>query len=44
MSLVEYKNKNCGKSEVKCHLMYAVYFLKITNCKLPFLQAILANA
>jgi hypothetical protein len=44
MSLVEYKNKNGGKSEVKCHLMYAVYFLKSTTCKLPSWQAILANA
>jgi hypothetical protein len=44
MRLVECKNKNSGKSEVKCHLMYALYFLKITTYKLPPWQAILANA
>jgi len=44
MSLVEYKNKNGGKSEVKCHLIMLFIFLKSTNCKLPSWQAILANA
>jgi hypothetical protein len=42
MNLVEYKKtqKNYGVSSVKCHLMNAFYFLKITFSKWSFWRAV----